>query len=146
MKTNTILTLFIFLPSINCYADYFNVCKDIVIDQVTGQAFGQHGVLYSGEVVCFRDKDEKILKYKRFYENGNPIGRHICYKKDGTPSYSISYDHTKVKKFSYNYAPTNAMENNFGGPVKCETSIDGACWKDDKCGNSNDTRCIFRCT
>ena len=80
----------------------FDICKDTVIDDINEKAYGAHGVLYSGEIICFRDKEKITLKYKRYFENGKPIGRHICYDKKGIPYSSIQYDHTSIRKTSVN--------------------------------------------
>ncbi|MFK5894608.1 MAG: hypothetical protein QM504_15410 [Pseudomonadota bacterium] len=42
------------------YGKGFDTCNDMIIDQVTEMAFGQHGILYTGEVTCYRDKENKI--------------------------------------------------------------------------------------
>lgn len=142
MKIRILFSLLLF-TSHYCNATEFDVCKDVVIDQVTGYAFGQHGIYYSGEVTCYRDKEKAILKSQRFYENGKPLGRHICYNKEGLAEFSISYNHTSTIKHSFNYALRNSNKGIFGESVKCDESPDGACWNDSVC-KENDKWCVFR--
>jgi len=138
IRALTILLLFSY--SALSHATEYDICKGAVIDDVTEQAFGQHGILYTGEIVCYRDAEKTILKYKRTYDHGKPIGRHICYKDNGVPHYSISYDHTSVKKYSLNYALFKTYRDN----MDCTYGIDGACWKDRPC-TAKYARCTFHC-
>ena len=130
--------------SSSAHANEFDICEGITIDDVTEKAYGQHGTLYTGEAICYWDKEKTILKYKRTYQNGKPVGRHICYEKDGIAKYSISYNFSKHKSYSFNYS--DAHLKSIISPVKidCATDKEGSCWKDRACGTNN-PNCIFTC-
>ena len=125
-------------------ADKFDACSDVIIDDVTEMAFGQHGIIYTGEVICYRDSDKQILKSKRTFENGKPIGRHICYDEYGTPDDSISYNHTKIKKHGKNQTRLCNLHRKKAALGYCEQFNPGPSWDDEPCEDNND-ECIFIC-
>ena len=125
-------------------ASQFNVCKDLVIDQVTERAFGQQGAPYTGEVLCYRDEDNTIPKSRRAFDDGRPIGRHICYDKKGIPHYSVSYDQSLTKKYSYNYANSSRLFGARTGNRICQPSESEPCWRDRSC-KGNEKECVFSC-
>ena len=126
------------------HAKEYDICEDVVIDDVTENAFGQHGILYTGEIICYRDIEKTILKTKRTYDNGKPIGRHICYDDQGVENYSVSYDHTKIKKHGYNTYSTCKKYGNTYGIVHCKSDMTNPTWSDRPC-KENSEKCIFRC-
>lgn len=130
------------------YDKEFDTCSDMIIDQVTEMAFGQHGIPYTGEVTCYRDKEKQILKSKQFYTDGVPVGRHICYTDDGVPLDSISYDNTSRKESGYNatyYREKYGGDIGFGlGFDECVSADLSVCWRDRKCTEGADN-CMFRC-
>lgn len=139
-----LILILLFLTATQLQSAEYDICEGVVIDDVTGMAYGQHGMPYTDEIACYWDKEKSLLKSKRAYESGRPIGRHICYEQNGVPAYSISYDHTKTKKRSSNYTTINAEMNRRLGPYPCVEGIDGACWNDKPC-KPDDNRCKFKC-
>jgi len=61
------------ISSTKVTAKNFDVCRDLIVDQVTEMAFGPHGIPYTGKVICYRDEEKTILKYERSFENGVPL-------------------------------------------------------------------------
>ncbi len=140
-----ILTIIILFSYFTClHANEYDICKGIIIDDVTEKAYGQHGLLYTGEAICYWDPEKTILKSKRTYDNGIPVGRHVCYEKDGVPDYSISYNHTKIRNYSFNYSDARLKKFVSGVKIDCIQGEDGACWSGWAC-KPNDAQCTFTC-
>ena len=138
------LTIILLSLSMHLHAKEYDICKDAVIDDVTEQAFGQHGILYTGEIICYRDNEKTILKSKRTYVNGKPIGRHICYDDQGFEDDSVSYNNTSIKKHGYNTYFLCKKYGNSYGMNHCESDMVNPSWRDRPC-NENSEKCIFRC-
>ena len=143
MKTIfTCLTLFITSP---VFASEFDVCNDTIIDQVTEMAFGQHGIIYSGEVACYRDKDKKILKFKRFFDKGKPIGRHICYNSKGEKQSFMSYNKTSIKTHGFYIDKTTSNKSPFLPEIICNSGNNETCWAEWRKCKEGDKYCTFYC-
>jgi len=143
MERLLIITILILFTTLS-HAEEFDVCKDMVIDNVTEMAFGQHGILYTGEVTCYRDNDKNILKSKRAFKNGKPIGRHICYDDHGVPYNSVSYNHTTIKKHGSNRTRSCNLHRKKAALGYCEQYNPGPVWDDEPC-KVNSEKCIFSC-
>ena len=85
------LYLFILLIPNLLNASSFDRCNDVVVDEVTDIAYGEQGLLFSGEKICYYDGDNTKIKYIRIFEKGVPIGEHICYAIDGRRLWSFKY-------------------------------------------------------
>lgn len=139
MIIRTLIATLLLTVSACSYAEEFDICKDIVIDQVTEMAFGEQGVPYTGKVTCYRDVEKTILKYTRAFDNGKPIGRHICYSNNGKPTSSISFDNSNTRKRGMELSGWNGKF----GARKCAEDNIGACWTDRVCESHHD--CTFQC-
>lgn len=139
-----LLTIILLLFTSYSFANEFDNCNGVTIDDVTEKAYGEHGNLYTGEAVCYWDKEQTILKYKRVYQDGNPVGRHICYERNGIANFSIIYNLSKLKRYSYNYSEEHLKSITISTKIDCESDKEGSCWKDRDCG-SNNPECIFTC-
>jgi len=140
----TLFTILLLTYISSTLANEFDICEGITIDDVTEKAYGQHGILFTGEAVCYWDEEKTILKYKRSYQNGNPVGRHICYEQDGIAKYSISYNLSKLKSYSFNYSDEHFKNIISSIKTDCITDKEGSCWQDRACGFNN-PECIFTC-
>ena len=127
-------------------ANEFDYCKDVIIDSVTEEAFGPHGIPYTGEVTCYRNKEKTILKSKRTFNNGKPTGPHICYSVKGDKKHFVSYDNTSRKKYgriaekpSYIFFGIAYFKKHYDCSIG-----DNQCWFVEEC-KVNEKRCVFTC-
>ena len=142
-----ILTIMLLLSSSSwLQAVEFDLCNDTVIDAETEDAYGPHGIPYTGEILCYRDKDKKILKSKRAFDNGKPIGKHICFNKDGAKSTYMSYNKTKIRaKGIYTGKRTSNEASWFHPKVECTGGISEECWTVGRECKQGDKYCVFSC-
>ena len=139
----SLLIIFLLFTS-SVQALEFDVCKDTVIDQTKEIAYGQHGIPYSGKIICFRDEEKTILKYKRYFVKGKPIGRHICFDEEGIANESVSYDNSGKKKHGYNYTAFSKKWNYTIKGVDCPADITAICWRERPCDDKLKD-CSFKC-
>lgn len=117
-------------------ASEYDICTDLIIDQTHEIAYGPHGIPYTGKITCYRDKDKNMMKYERAFENGKPIGLHICYTREGKKRSFINYNNTKKTRGFYLNA-YNASRNRWpeyticgGEPEECR--YERPCMEHDK--------------
>ena len=116
----------------------FDPCYDVIIDQVTDMAYGEQGAPYTGEVVCFYNDAKTLPKIRRTFEDGLPVGRHICYPDINHYSWQ-----TYSKSISYNQGIkiSEGFAEDVGG---CNDREEDECWHDRSCKEPN-VSCRLSC-
>ena len=123
----------------------FDLCNDTVIDAVTEEAFGPHGIPYSGEIICYRDKEKTVLKSKRAFDKGNPIGQHICYSRTGEKGAYMDYNYTDIRTKGFYTTLKPKINKSFYPAIKCNSEVPETCWTEGRKCKKGDKWCLFQC-